>query len=290
MADFDIKDFTLGTAKTVKGVVVGGKVYPGHVMYDETGAEILGQKTDAKSTATDTTAVTFMSVLKQISASIQAAAASVAGTLTATVSLAAAQTLATVTTVSTVTAVTAISNALPAGTNLLGKVKTKFINATGATTTRPANQTPYAVGDAVSDNATAGSVTAKSVTISDVTNDLVSVERIRLVSTDTGVAAKAFRVWLYNADPTASSGVVGGDNAAFSNKMNGFIGTLSGTFRAFSDGSVAVLVPDEGARLITAPTSGAATLYYQMQTLDIFTSSANSTTFIPTFEAFQGAA
>jgi hypothetical protein len=42
----------------------------------------LGAKADAKSTATDTTAVTLMSVTKQISASIQAAAASLAGNLT----------------------------------------------------------------------------------------------------------------------------------------------------------------------------------------------------------------
>src|SRR6185312_14649884 len=39
----------------------------------------LGAKADAKSTATDTTAITIMSVLKQISASVQAAAASLAG-------------------------------------------------------------------------------------------------------------------------------------------------------------------------------------------------------------------
>jgi hypothetical protein len=42
----------------------------------------LGAKADAKSTATDTTAVSIMSVLKQISASVQAAASSLAGTLT----------------------------------------------------------------------------------------------------------------------------------------------------------------------------------------------------------------
>lgn len=42
----------------------------------------LGAKADAKSTATDTTAITIMSVLKQISASVQAAAASLAGSLT----------------------------------------------------------------------------------------------------------------------------------------------------------------------------------------------------------------
>jgi hypothetical protein len=42
----------------------------------------LGAKADAKSTATDTTAVTIMSVLKQVSSSVQAIASSVAGTLT----------------------------------------------------------------------------------------------------------------------------------------------------------------------------------------------------------------
>lgn len=42
----------------------------------------LGAKADAKSTATDTTAITAMSVWKQISASVQAIASSVAGTLT----------------------------------------------------------------------------------------------------------------------------------------------------------------------------------------------------------------
>lgn len=42
----------------------------------------LGSKADAKSTATDTTAITIMSVLKQVSASVQAIATSIAGTLT----------------------------------------------------------------------------------------------------------------------------------------------------------------------------------------------------------------
>jgi len=42
----------------------------------------LGSKADAKSAATDTTSVTIMSVLKQISASVQSAASSLSGTLT----------------------------------------------------------------------------------------------------------------------------------------------------------------------------------------------------------------
>lgn len=180
--------------------------------------------------------------------------------------------------------------AIEAGTNLIGKVKTKFFAASGTALTRPANTTAYTANDAVSDNATAGSVTAKSITVSDVNDDTVTIDRFRLDSTDTGIAGKSVRVWLYNSDPTASSGVSGGDNSAFSNKKAGFIGTLSGTFRTFSDGSAAVLVPDEGARIVTTPTSGARTIYWQLQALEAFTPSANSTTFTPTAEGFQGAA
>lgn len=55
---------------------------PGHVLYDSAEGEILGTKTDAKSTATDTTSVSAMSVWKQISASVQAIATAIAGTLT----------------------------------------------------------------------------------------------------------------------------------------------------------------------------------------------------------------
>jgi hypothetical protein len=176
--------------------------------------------------------------------------------------------------------------ATPAGTNLIGKIKTKFIEATASALTRPANTTAYTANDAVSDNATAGSVTPISLTVSDVNDDTVTIERLRLKTTDTGVQGKSFRVWLFQATPT----VGGGDNAAFSAASTGFIGTLSGTFRATSDGAVAVLVPDEGARIIAKPVSGAATIKALMQTLDAFTPSANSTTLTLTAEGFQGAA
>lgn len=102
MADLDVKDFTLGTAKTLKTSTVGGKEYTHHVIADTTGNAVgvtanaqdiniksgnpttmpstvadgasvtLGSKGDAKSTATDTTAITVMQVMKQISASVQA--------------------------------------------------------------------------------------------------------------------------------------------------------------------------------------------------------------------------
>lgn len=180
--------------------------------------------------------------------------------------------------------------ATPAGANLIGKIKTKFIVAAASVYTRPANQTPYAANDQVANSATAASVAAISFSLSDVNDDTVTLERIRILSTDTGVQGKSFRIWLFNSDPTANSGVGGGDNVAWSQKQAGFIGSMSGTFRAFSDGAGAVCVPDEGSRIITTPVTGAKTIYALMQTLDIFTSSAISTTFTLTAEGFQGAA
>jgi pilus assembly protein Flp/PilA len=163
-------------------------------------------------------------------------------------------------------------------------------DAAASAYTRPANTTAYTANDAVSNNGTAGSVTAISLSLSDVNDDTVTLERIRILSTDTGVQGKNFRVWLFNSDPTANSGVGGGDNAAWSQKQAGFIGSMSGTFRAFSDGAGAVCIPDEGTRIITAPVTGAKTVFALLQTLDAFTPSANSTTFTLTAEGFQGAA
>lgn len=175
--------------------------------------------------------------------------------------------------------------------------ESRLFSVTASAMTRPANTTAYAANDAVSNNATAGSVTPITFTVSDTNDDPIVIERCRLLSTDTGIAAKTFRVWLFRSDPTASTGVGGGDNAAWSQKQAGYIGSVSNastasnaTFRTFSDGAGGVMTPDEGARIITTPTSGAQTIYALIQTLDAFTPSANSTTFTLTLEGFQGRA
>lgn len=164
--------------------------------------------------------------------------------------------------------------------------------AVGTTLTRPGNSTPYTANDSISDNATAASVTAQPVTVSDVNDDTIVLERIRVVTSDTNLAASHnIRVWVYGSDPTASSGVAAGDNVAYSNKKAGFLGTMSGAFRAgHSDGGVAVCTPDEGSRIIAKPGSGAKTLWLQYQSLDAFTPSGSSTTLIPTVEGVQGRA
>lgn len=167
----------------------------------------------------------------------------------------------------------------------------RLIAALGTTLTRPANATPYTALDSISDNATAGSVTAQPVTASDLADALVMLTEIKLETNDTGLAAgTSIRVYIFNADPTANSGVGAGDNVAYTQKRNRFVGSMSGSFRAFSDGGMARLTPDEGTYIICAPSSGGTTLWLQYQALAGFTPSANSTTIIPMVKGFQGRA
>lgn len=274
---------------------------------DDPAVATLGAKTDAKSTATDTTSVSIVSVLKQISASCQAFVFG-AGTAAAAERVTLASDDPAVATLGATSGAAVITDAngtvqqylrglvkqwiagtlvVGAGTNLIGKVKTKFFAITGSTLTRVANTTAYVAGYSISNNTAAGSVTANTVTISDLNNEPVTIERVRITTTDTGIGTHSVRMWLFNSDPTANSGVQAGDGAAYSQKKAGLIGTLSGTFRAMQDGAFAVLVPDEGSRITTVPGSGAQTLWWQLQALDAFTP-ISASTFIPTFEGIQG--
>ena len=172
-------------------------------------------------------------------------------------------------------------------------------SAAFSTLTRPANVTAYSAGDSISDNATAASVTALSATISDVNDDPIFISDILVNSTDTGLAGKKIRAYLFNSDPTASTGVGGGDNAAYSQKKAGYIGSFMGWMETgFSDGTVGRLVPtfneanntQAGGFVVAKPTSGARTLYIQYQAVEAFTPSANSTTIIGTARGWQGRA
>lgn len=183
-------------------------------------------------------------------------------------------------------------SALPLGASPAGntaKTYTGVFLVAATALTRPANVTAYSALDSISNSATAGSVTGNSVALSDTNDHPIDISEILLASTDTGPGASAvqIRLHLFNSDPTDSSGVVGGDNAAWSNKQAGWVGSFSGTMRAFSDGSRGVLIADEGTLRLIAPVSGAKTLFWQIQTLGTFTPSANSTTFTPTFKGFQ---
>jgi hypothetical protein len=177
---------------------------------------------------------------------------------------------------------------------LLANTAPQNFAAAATTLTRPANQTPYSVGDSVSNHGTAASVTALSATVSDVNDAPVNVTHIELDTNDTGIGAATttMRVYLYNSDPTASSGVVNGDNGAFSNKKAGLVGTFVGIGIAMSDGGKFICTPEAGAAYLACkPTSGAKTLFVQHQIIGgTPTPSANSTTIDTKICGFQGRA
>jgi hypothetical protein len=159
-----------------------------------------------------------------------------------------------------------------------------------ATFTRPANATVYAALDAVSDNASAGSVTPLAFQIADINDAPVTLYRFLCRTTDTGpgtgAPAPAFKLYLYNQAPTAGAG----DNAAWSpTSMAGYIGSFtSGAFEAFSDGSVGIFVPEKGTMIQTKPVSGGKNIYGLLQTVTGFTPSGSSTVWTFTAEGQQG--
>jgi hypothetical protein len=131
-------------------------------------------------------------------------------------------------------------------------------------------------------------VTPQTATLSDANDDPVDVTEILLDSTDTGFGGVIVRVHLFTSDPTANSGVVGGDNAAWSNKRAGWSGSFSGTMTVFSDGAKGVLTPDGAPVRIMNVETGGKRVWWQIQTLGAATPSANSTTFTPRFKGYQG--
>lgn len=166
----------------------------------------------------------------------------------------------------------------------------RAFSALFTTCTRPANTTQYGVNDSISNNGTAGSVTALSATVSDLNDAPIMLLGVEVDTNDTaiGAATTTIKCYVYNSDPTANSGVGGGDNAAFSNKRAGLIGTFSGTFTAMSDGGKAFCAPAVTGGYPCVPTSGAKTLFIQFQiTAGTPTPSANSTTLIAKAIGYQ---
>ncbi len=185
---------------------------------------------------------------------------------------------------------TDVSDAAPLPVKAPFGLGSKALSAAFATLTRPANTTPYTAGDSISNDATAGSVTALvSANFSDTNDAPVWLTHIEIKSTDTGLNGKTIRGRIFRSDPTASSGVVGGDNAAYSNKQAGHVASFIGTMvTGISDGAAGRLTPancDPG--VIAFPVTGARTFYIQYEAVEAFTPSANSTTIIGTLYGLQ---
>ena len=155
--------------------------------------------------------------------------------------------------------------------------------------TRPNNTTTYAGNDSISNDPTAANVTPLTVAIASANDEPVNITQIVLDTTDTGFANSTIRLHLFSSDPTASSGVGAGDNAAWTQKRGDWMGSLSGSLIGFSDGAKGLLYPDGPPVLIAPVETGGVRLWWQLQLLGVSpVPSAGQTTFRPTFKGYRG--
>lgn len=133
--------------------------------------------------------------------------------------------------------------------------------------TRPANQTPYTAGDVIAD------VSAAFLPFTNVAKSVgsgVHITRVRIQTDDTSVAGLRFNVHLYRDAPTFIA-----DNAPFAisysnaTKRVGLIPVLMGT------GTAGTVGMNDYNQVILNPV--ARDVYFILETVSAFTSSANST-------------
>jgi hypothetical protein len=155
------------------------------------------------------------------------------------------------------------------GSGPLGEWK----NVSGPTFTRPADATPYASGDLVANNVTAGSVVPISVPFGAATTESqIELSRIRLFKSTTGVANAAFRIHLFSTLPTVSSG----DNAAIviATGAAGYLGFFDiATMQSFTDGANGTITTGSNRIVLT----GTATIYALIEARGAYTPGTSET-------------
>ncbi len=91
------------------------------------------------------------------------------------------------------------------------------VNNPSATFTRPANVTPYAVGNLVANSVTPGSVVPMAFTLGNAFGQgQLRLTRARLYKSGTDITNASFRIHVYEAPPVASNG----DGAAWLTTMS----------------------------------------------------------------------
>lgn len=152
---------------------------------------------------------------------------------------------------------------------------------TSTVLTRPADTTAYAVGDLVASSTTAGSVVVQSFIAARYATGSGSLRRVRLYTSATsGMASIGLKINFWSAAPVYTNG----DNGAYvvTTGAANFLGSATITsFNQFSDGAVAVAVPDNGAEINFALASG-QTVYWDLQTTTALTpGNAQTFTLVP---------
>lgn len=148
---------------------------------------------------------------------------------------------------------------------------TDQIAVLSGTITRPADTTPYASGDLVANNVTAGSVTAIALSGATINpGGKGRVERVRLSKTNVVVTNASFRVHLFTVSPVTFAN---GDNGAFSSDgVAGYLGYCDVTVgQAFTDGSQGVGVPSSGSGIAYEAMTGTSGLYVVLEARGAYT-------------------
>jgi hypothetical protein len=259
----------------------------------------IGAKADAKSTATDTTPVSLVSISKQISASAQATAAALAGTLaisaidggltTIGTKTDAKNTATDTTSVSLIsiskqisasvqTAATLLAAALNAGENHIGEVGGSSAVVT-ANFNRPANTTAYVSGQLLANSTLAGSVTPMTLSVARIADKTGLIRRARLTKSGTSTSNASFRVHLYKTTPTAANG----DGGTFqTNNALNYIGSMDfdmtgANAKAFSDGVKCIAVPNVGSDIVFEPSSGTTNIFALLEARGAYTPTSGET-------------
>lgn len=151
------------------------------------------------------------------------------------------------------------------------------VQVVSASFVRPADAAVYASGDLVANSTVAASVVPLSFTSSGATTGSVSVTRVRLKKTSVSTTNASFRVHLYSADPSASSGIVNGDNGVWSTSIASWIGAFDVTIgTVFSDGAGGFGSPNTGSEVSSVFTNG-RTIYALVEARGAYTPSSGET-------------
>lgn len=133
--------------------------------------------------------------------------------------------------------------------------------------TRPNDTIAYASGDLVANSTVAGSVVPVPFVISRSSTSGVSINRVRLAKSGTGITNASFRLHLFMDVPTLNSG----DNAAISfGGLSNYIGQIDVTVgQALTDGAKGF--SDNNVRSITTFPAAANTLYGLLEARGAYT-------------------
>lgn len=201
-----------------------------------------------------------------------------------------ADNLTTTTTVATIPNATKVKTYETTNNGHKQVVNTSTLIRPSANFTRPADTTAYTSGDLVANSTTAGSVVALSWTVTEAMTAVADapfmIRRCKIKKTTTSTTNAAFRLHIFGTDPTAASGVVNGDNGAFSIKDAAYLGYFDvPSVFALNNCAIGIGAPQVGAEIGHVLGSG-QTLYGLIEVRGAYTP-GNAEVFTVELEVWQ---